>query len=149
MIIISHRGNLEGIDRETENTEQQIQKAICLGFHVEVDVWLINDKVFLGHDGPENESSLSFLKNEMIWCHAKNIEAFNYLLENNVHVFWHQTDDVVLTSLGYLWTFPGKKLTKNSICVLPENSSYSDNEVRSCAGMCTDYPKRYKHDLQL
>ena len=35
-------------------------------------------------------------------------------------------DDVTITSKGYLWTFPGKKIFKKSICVLPEKTNYKN-----------------------
>ena len=57
------------------------------------------------------------------------------------HVFWHQEDDVTLTSRGFLWTYPGKYLTPHSICVMPERANY---ETIDCAGVCTDFIKRYE-----
>ena len=149
MIIISHRGNIAGPDRDSENTVEQINKAINLSFQVEVDVWYVDKKLYLGHDTPDTLVKLSFLQNKNIWCHAKNIEALFYLLENKVHVFWHQNDDFTLTSNNFLWTFPGNTLTKKSICVLPEKTKYIESELRNCAGVCTDFPLRYLHDLQL
>ena len=59
----------------------------------------------------------------------------------NAHYFWHQKDDITLTSKGYFWTFPGKKLTKNSICVLPEWNSL---RKFNCAGVCSDFISKYK-----
>ena len=47
---------------------------------------------------------------QKIWFHAKNIEAFYELLKLNIVCFWHQNDDVTLTSNGYIWTYPGKQL---------------------------------------
>ncbi len=41
--IIAHRANLNGPDHETENTPASINKAIKLGFDVEVDIWYINN----------------------------------------------------------------------------------------------------------
>ena len=41
MKIISHRGNLNGPNKNLENRLDTIEKAIQLGFDVEVDIWLI------------------------------------------------------------------------------------------------------------
>ncbi len=60
-----------------------------------------------------------------------------------VHFFWHQDDDVTLTSRGYFWTYPGKSLTTKSIAVLPEISE-GDN-FNKCAGICTDFVLAYAH----
>jgi hypothetical protein len=58
--------------------------------------------------------------------------------------FWHQEDDYTLTSLHYIWAYPGKKLTNNSICVLPERANYDTLELRSCKGVCTDFVYQYE-----
>ena len=53
MKIIAHRGNLNGPDPETENTPNQILKAIDAGFEVEVDMWFHGqNRLMLGHDRP-------------------------------------------------------------------------------------------------
>ena len=39
MILISHRGNLFGADKERENSPKIIESAIGQGFDVEIDVW--------------------------------------------------------------------------------------------------------------
>jgi hypothetical protein len=137
MIIISHRGNLYGPDKENENKPGQIQKVLDLGYYVEIDVWLFDGKLYLGHDFPQYETNISFLEsNDKIICHAKNIDALEYLVNKTIHCFFHDKDDVVLTSQNWLWVYPNKKLTKNSICVLPE---LCDNPSNDCKGICTDY----------
>ena len=135
MIIISHRGNLYGPDKVNENKPEQIKKVLDLGYYVEIDVWLINEKIYLGHDYPQYETTLSFLKNDKIICHAKNIDVLEILINENIHCFSHDKDDVVLTSRNWLWVYPNKKLTKNSICVLPELCE----KPITCKGICTDY----------
>ena len=80
-----------------------------------------------------------FLKKNGLWCHAKDIDTLNVMLSySDIHCFWHQEDDVTLTSEGYLWTYPGKDLTPNSISVLPDNKP--DVEV---AGVCSDFIVRF------
>ena len=137
MIIISHRGNLYGPDKENENKPGQIQKVLNLGYYVEIDVWLFDGKLYLGHDFPQYETNLLFLEsNDKIICHAKNIDALEYLVNKTMNCFSHDKDDVVLTSQNWLWVYPNKKLTENSICVLPE---LCDNPPNGCKGICTDY----------
>jgi|TARA_B100000959_G_C14826137_1_gene559891 hypothetical protein len=68
-------------------------------------------------------------------------EALNKMLKQDIHCFWHQKDDVTLTSKGYMWTYPGKLLTDNSITVLPE----INNDIpKKCLGICSDYIVNYK-----
>ena len=137
MYLISHRGNINGPNIKMENPPSYVTNAISKGFDVEVDVWVIDNKIYLGHDSPQHLIDLQFLQNKKFWCHCKNISALKYLLNANVHCFFHQTDDVTLTSDGFIWTFPGKEITKKSICVMPERSYH--NTINLAAGICSDY----------
>jgi len=136
MIFISHRGNLDGASK-MENHPEHITKAADAGFDVEIDVWYHQHEFYLGHDEPKYLVKKDFLKIDGLWCHAKNIQGLYSMLEDNIHCFWHQEDDVTLTSKGYMWTYPGKELTMNSIAVLPEE----EIEVE-VAGICSDYVVR-------
>ena len=116
MYLISHRGNLNGIQNDKENEPGYINTAINKGFDVEVDVRFENNKFFLGHDFSQFEINKEFLLNKKIWCHAKTSEALSALDKIKAHFFWHQEDDYTITSKGYIWTYPGKKLLSKSIC---------------------------------
>ena len=139
MILISHRGNLNGRIPKRENGDKYCQDAIDAGYNVEIDVWY-TDTWWTGHDRPQYRVDPNFFKKEEVWCHAKNIEALYRLADMAAHCFFHQKDDVVLTSKGYLWTYPTFPLTKKSICVLPEIQKVDYSE---CAGICSDYVVRY------
>ncbi len=141
MILISHRGNLRGPNKSRENSPEYINEAQNNGYNIEIDVWFTNNKFYLGHDEPIYEIKKNFLNNNKFWCHAKNIEAMEALKGIGAIYFWHQNDDVVLTSNGYFWTYPGKKLLKNSICVLPETTNLENID---CSGVCSDFIEKYK-----
>ena len=140
MILISHRGNINGKNIELENKPTYINNALKKGYNVEIDIWY-DIGFWLGHDKPLYPIGISFLKNKKLWCHAKNIEAL-YMMqsESNIHYFWHQKDDVTLTSQNYIWAYPGKQPIKNSIAVMPE--IYKDN-LAVCKGICSDNIIRY------
>jgi len=143
MKLISHRGHTDGILSGQDNKPEYILQALEKGFDVEIDVWCFGDGGYwLGHDKPQYHVDENYLENPKFWCHAKNIEALYEMQRNGIHCFWHQEDDVTLTSEGYMWTYPGKRLTKNSIAVLPEKKL--DVEI---AGICSDYVERYKDDF--
>ena len=110
MIFISHRGNMTGINPKRENEPLYIVEALEKGFDVEIDVWYKKGQFYLGHDEPQYKVKREFLQNRKLWCHAKNIEALNKMLKEDIHCFWHQEDDVTLTSKGFMWTYPGKKI---------------------------------------
>ena len=138
MIFISHRGNINGIN-SSENNPDYIRDTIGKGFDVEADIWFKNGQLFLGHDYPQHPIDINFLKNDKIWCHAKNLQALEAMLDKGVHCFWHQKDDFTLTSRGYIWTYPNKEVVKNSIIVckdLEETLQYSSINI---AGICSDF----------
>ena len=147
MKIISHRGNLNGKSMY-ENHPEYIEETLCQDFEVEIDVWWIDDSGFwLGHDKPLYKiNNKKFLLNKHIWIHAKNIDAAYELSKmKNTHFFWHQNDDIVLTSKSILWTYPGKQLTKNSVCVLPElDKKLNIKKIKKCYGICSDYIQEFK-----
>lgn len=153
MLLIAHRGLIYGPNSSIENSPTTIKDARFSGYDVEIDLWYIDHKWFLGHDNATYEIDIEWLK-ELdplhVWIHTKNIDALYQLrlLSWPGHMFFHQNDDVVLTNTGYLWTFPGKSLTPLSICVMPEWIGPLDNVAKnSVHGFCTDYTEQMKSFL--
>lgn len=142
MLLISHRGNLDGPNKERENSPAYILEACDAGFNVEIDVWFIDGEYYLGHDEPIYLIDEEFLFNKSLWCHAKNLAALEAMVRNKIHCFWHQEDDVTLTSLKFLWTYPGKELSGRSIAVMPEQVEGWD--ISNVYGVCTDYVLKYR-----
>jgi len=153
MKIYSHRGNLDGSNRQWENHPSQINKAISAQFNVEIDFWYVEGECWLGHDFPEHKVSWDFLaqiKYQVI-LHAKNVEALGFLSNKDAHYFWHDTDDYTLTSWGWVWMHPlahstGKGYTNMTILALPENSAsdFDQDFYTNIGGVCTDYPERWR-----
>ena len=145
MILISHRGNINGKIPLRENEPSYIKDAIKKGYNVEIDVWWSDNSFYLGHDNPQYKIDVSYLLNNRcykLWCHAKNIEAIVEMKkEKTINCFWHQKDDITLTSKGHIWAYPGKQPIKNSIAVMPE--IYND-DLDKCIGICSDYIGNYK-----
>jgi hypothetical protein len=145
---ISHRGNINGRVPQNENHPDYIDEAIHAGYDVEIDLWYVNDKLWLGHDEAQYETSLSWLANrgDKLWIHCKNHEAMSYFVQYhllNMNWFWHQEDDMVLTSKRHIWAYPGKQPIKNSIAVMPEIHS---DDVSLCIGICSDVIEKYKNE---
>lgn len=144
MILIAHRGLVDGPNKDFENRPDVIDDAIQNGYDVEVDVWYENNKWFTGHDNAQYDISMNFLfeRKRHLWIHTKNEEAF---IELNKHVmlfnfFWHDTDTYTMTSQGIPWIYPGKKLMMSGICVMPElNYDLADVVSLDCLGVCSDY----------
>lgn len=162
MIYISHRGNINGKNPERENSPDYILEAIEKGYEVEVDLWLIKNKWYFGHDEPTYNVDLEHYTKyfNKFWFHCKNLQAYGTLLvgknfiiygehphslDNGEKFFWHQNDDFTLTSNNKIWTYPGKELCDFSICVLPENANYTKEELKICWGICSDFIEKYKN----
>lgn len=145
--LIAHRGNIHGKNIERENSPSYIIEALEMGFDVEIDVWVVNEKIFLGHDNADYEIQQEFLFNSKLWCHAKNIDALTMMIKykNRIHCFFHHSDDYILTSRGIIWSYTGKPINEEIICVMPENSDcYNENDLKNCLGICSDNICYYK-----
>jgi len=152
MRLISHRGNINGRKPELENQPSYVQSAIYEGYDVEIDLWYKDGFFFLGHDEPQYEISLKWLtsRHMVLWIHCKNLETIEVLknLENELgliklNYFFHQKDDVTITSQGNLWAYPGKQPLKHSVAVQPE---WYDDDVTECWGICSDNIEKYIKD---
>ena len=148
MLKIAHRGNTAG-PSSRENHPLYIEEAIYLGFDVEVDIWLVDGNLWLGHNKPQYMTSKTFLdryKNSL-WIHCKNLTALEFFvnLKQDYKYFWHEEDSYTLTSNGLIWTYPGKIITDQSILVVQDNIFLE--EYSNAFGICSDYVKHFPQDL--
>jgi hypothetical protein len=145
MILISHRGNLNGNMDSRENEPTYIDLAISKGYDVEVDVWYKNNTLWLGHDTPQYGVDFRWFKDRInkLWLHCKNTEAIIFFKDSqfDFNYFWHENDTITLTSKKYMWAYPGKQPITGSIAVMPE--FYNDN-IERCVGVCSDYIINFK-----
>jgi hypothetical protein len=147
MLLISHRGNLIGKNIELENTPNYIDLALDSGYDVEIDLWVHGSRLFLGHDCGHSEISMSFLRDResYLWIHCKNYNAVDMMFDTQFNWFWHDVDDMTLTSKKFIWVYPGKQPINNSIAVMPE--IYND-DISKCIGICSDFVKDYYERIQ-
>jgi hypothetical protein len=152
---ISHRGNLTG-PSALENSPVQVDKSIKLGFECEIDIRIMGNVFYLGHDAPEYQVEFDWLleRASKLWIHCKNFEALNFFstrFDSKLNFFWHEKDRYTLTSKGYIWAYPGAKTSKNCVAVLPE--IWNDNGVTlnqlDCAGVCSDYIQTYVQKFEI
>lgn len=156
MKLISHRGNFNGPNPETENTPRQIKKIIeNYGIHVEADIWYIPSEghFYLGHDEPKCRIEKKFILEyrDMLYLHAKSIktlEKLNTFYE--INCFFHNDDECTLVSNGEIWIHGGNTLYSiNNKCF--NNCIYSINDtaitpfknLKRMYGICTDYPQHF------
>lgn len=151
MIIISHRGNLNGPNEYCDNNVHHINMLLDNNKHVEIDVWYIDNKWFIGHDKPVHNVGIDFLKRQNLWLHAKNIDAACMLRTLDVNYFSHDNDLYVLTSKLFMWvhhkfdlsTISDEILLNFVVVVLPEKSTIDIKLLRKCYAICTDYVCEY------
>jgi hypothetical protein len=146
MKLISHRGNLNGPNKERENHPDYIYEAIQAGYDVEIDVWWVDGKFKLGHDEPQYDFPFDLFNNfyNKLWIHCKNMEALSQLNEldsngSKLNYFSHENDLGVLTSRGYIWS---TNLYDRGILVMPEIFNREPKETTF--GVCSDYITKYK-----
>lgn len=148
MIYISHRGNMYGPNPNLENSPEYIDAAISNEFDVEIDLWVDEKGIHLGHDGPQYDCDINWLssREKKLWIHCKNSEALNLCVNSGFHCFFHDKDSYTITSKGYVWAFPGQpKSSDKCIMVVPEAfGSISNLDTQGHAGICSDFIKKIK-----
>jgi len=153
VIIIAHRGNIDGPDSLQENHPDFIDDALKLGFDVEIDLRIKDGDFYLGHDKPTYKVSLEWIykRKEKLWIHCKDRESLDNLSSSYIdfHYFYHTTDQYTLTSHAIGWICLAQLPIKNAIIVLPEEVSFYDDydRILQCKGICTNKPIFYKKEL--
>ena len=144
MKIIAHRGNLNGPNYLTENTPDQINLCISKGYDVEIDIWYMDDEFYLGHNVPAYKISFSYLleKKDKLWIHCKNQDALRRFNSIGFNYFWHQDDEVTLTSQEFIWAYPDKhkRYYKNLVILdFSKNIDFDFYIRRGVYAVCVDY----------
>lgn len=140
--IYAHRGNIDGPENPLENTVELAEKALGMGYGVELDVWFKNDCFFLGHDQPKQKVSKQYLINNNFLIHCKNYQAFRELYLNpNIHCFYHNDEPFTLTNLGKCLVHEKivENFNHNDIVVDLNSRKITDKAY----GVITDYPNLY------
>ena len=155
MRVISHRGNLYGPNKDTENKIDCVVDCLNKKLEVEIDIHVKNNNLYLDHDGNLNNplSAISLAEffflfedyKDKLWIHCKNLESIIFCQQHlcNYNYFGHSNDEFVLTSKGYIFTRPGVNYGKNIVCVMPELIKLNINEVKKYNLVLTDYPLLY------
>lgn len=153
MKFIAHRGKWLGKNYDhgyPENSPELIDLAIRMNYDAEIDVWHLDGRLWIGHDGPEFPIDYKWLcvRYKHLWIHAKNQYAFQYLYEQwmLLNVFYHDRDGMALTTKRIVWHYPSEFTSNwnyNSIVVLPE--WYPDVIIPDFVyGICSDNVQFYK-----
>lgn len=143
MIFISHRGNVNGRVPELENKPSNILKVIEKHL-IEIDIWNIEGRIYLGHDNPEYLIDLKFIEQikPKTFFHAKNLNIIKILNNLNCRWFLHDKDSFTFVQnveKKMIWGFPEiiNFIPKDfDVCIVSNN-----NHVDFNGYVCSDYLK--------
>lgn len=142
MIIISHRGNHDGLLVENNPVELPLNRYIC-----EVDLWDVGGNLYLGHDKPQYIIDFDFIfrNSKRILFHAKNLGALEYIINYDLWGFWHDVDKYTLTTKNEIVAYPGLQIPATcAIIMKPELLSRVGLKAMNPYAICTDYPERFE-----
>lgn len=142
MYFISNKGNVSGINESRESTEKYIEEAMKQGYDVKIDLWSIDDRLFLGNHIPKYETDKDWIYKwtRKLWIHCKNIDALYFCFECHAHSFWQEYDDYTITTEGMIWARPGI-ISPNQFCVMENPDMYlkiDDLKNIPKAGVCSN-----------
>lgn len=149
MLLISHRGNIDSIIPEMENRTEYIQKAIDLGYDVEMDVWYDNG-FYLGHDKPEYPIDPNWLydRNSNLWVHTKNFAALRRLIDSNLRIFFHEKEKhTIINNCNIIWSHLLSEADEKSIIPLLSLESLQSYDHKPVYGICSDYIGMFKTEI--
>lgn len=154
--IIAHRGLTNGLSNGNENSPEKIifNKLNYPSLINEIDIHIMDNGLFLGHNDPIYNVSLDFLiaNKKYLILHVKHIQtnslkAINtfHMLYDECHLFAHEEDKFCITNKGWIWSHPNQGLRANTILVMPEKLNTLETIIledgfKYLRGICTDYP---------
>ena len=138
MIFIAHRGNTEG-PSSSENELDYMKHVYNMGYGVECDLQLFNNKLYFGHDEPQSLIDDEFIRKDNVFCHAKTVDVLSILINLGVNCFFHDVDEVTLTSRGQIWCYPGVHPDNENAIWLDLQGKSLPDVVGNIYGICGDY----------
>lgn len=149
MIHISHRGNINGINAERENSPTYIDECLALGYDCEIDLRMSKGIPCLGHDAPDYPVNADWIRERMnrLWIHVKEYESLIWLLDNlpNAIYFCHESDRYTLVSNGKIWSHDlSNKMTTDCVVPLLSLESVLSYHQDGFYAVCSDYVEETK-----
>lgn len=148
MLYISYQGIYDGQNYEDANTPNQIGKAFNNGFSCMVDVWRVDDKLYVGTAENLIEVTAKYLQGRRFWINAMNTDMQDWIVTQSStlypNYFWFDspTENTNANTSGGQIITPGTVPVDNtSIIFLPEiqdRSLFSTVKLR-CYGVCSTY----------
>ena len=150
---VSHRGNFEGPNKARENEPAYIDEALSYCDSVEVDVRMVGDTLFLGHDYPQHKVSAAWLneRHNKLLMHLKDIRSLKFNLRHSLqhwHYFCHAVDPFTHTSHGLMWLHDiALEPDHSTIVPLMTRDLVMSYQNRNILAICSDYAVNEHGDL--
>jgi len=148
MLYISYQGIYDGQNYEYANTPNQIGKAFNNGFSCMVNVWRVDNKLYVGTAENLIEVTEKYLQGRRFWINAMNSDMQDWIVTQSStlypNYFWFDSpnqDNNATTSGGQIITPGTVPVNNSSIIFLPEiqdRGLFSTVKLR-CYGVCSTY----------
>jgi hypothetical protein len=144
MKLMSHRGNRHGPIPTLENSPDYVDQCVLAGIETEVDIRMVGEHFYLGHDFPQYRISSTWLNERFthLLLHVKDHRALNKILNNfsHWHYFCHASDPFTATSHGYIWLHDmSLSAPANAIVPLITQPLLASFTNRNVFAFCTDF----------
>ena len=151
MLYISYQGIYDGQNYEDANTPKQINSARGKGSSCVIDVWRIDNKLYVGTEQPVIEVTEKYIQGPRFWINAVNTDMQDWLATQPSNLYPNYFNFAASTppppyataSNGKLITPGTVPINNTSVMFLPEindRSLYTMVKVKSygiCSGFLT------------
>jgi hypothetical protein len=128
MQLISYRGIWDGNNYQDANTPKQLGKALSAGFACAIDVWRVDNKLYLGNDLPETEVTEKYIQGNKFWINARNTDMQDWIIDQPAQLYpnyyWFEASTpppaYTTASNGKLITPGTVPINTTSVMYLPE-----------------------------
>lgn len=143
-VFISHRGNIDGVNPDRENSPDYIDEALKVGFDCEIDLRMKGGDPHLGHDTPDYPITAAWIRERIdaLWIHVKEYEALVWLMDNcpEATFFCHEADRFTLLSNGWVWSHDlSNRMTDRCVIPLLSKESVADYGQVGFGAVCSDH----------
>ena len=159
MLYISYQGIYDGTNYEYANTTNQIRNALNSGYSCMVDVWRVDNKLYLGSTQPTTEVTEKYLQGKRFWINVRNSDMQDWIVTQPSalypNYFWFDAPTppppYATASNGKLITPGTVPINNNSVIYLPEvtDRSYLTTVHLRCYGVCStnlNFIKRIRNE---
>jgi hypothetical protein len=159
MLLISHRGNVDGITPSKENTIPYMQQALARGFHVETDIYEHAGELYFGHAYGDSGEKVNWdflaCNSHKLLLHCKDARSIGIISKHDLNWFCQEHDSYAISSRdlviahskqgGMVYSKLDRYLD-STIIMLPEKNGLGKKflEELGCVGVCSDIISFYE-----